>query len=321
MESITGDDESDTAGRAEIRASLIRLDLNLLLALDALLDERSVTRAAERLALSQPALSASLAKLRLHFGDPLLVRHGRQHELTPLAARLSALSAGALTRLHTIFASTAAFDPAQERREFVIHGSDYSALTLGARVRQLIDERAPHVRLRFVLYSAGGYSAPSEILGASDGVILPHGYLFDIPHLDVIADEWVCLVSADNDEVGDRLELDDLVRLPWVSNYPGGDTATPASRQLELLGIRPRVDTVVDGFLTLPYFVAGTRRLAFIQRSLAESFPPSMGVRWLPAPFEANAHQSALWWHPVHDLDPAHRWLREMFRIAATRDG
>ncbi len=312
MESIHHADGND---RAEIRLTLTRLDLNLVLALDALLTERNVTRAAERLGLSQPALSAALSRLRAHFDDPLLVRTGRTHELSALATRLAALTGGTLDRLHAIFRSTADFEPASEVREFVIHASDNSATTVGVRVRNLASRAAPGVSIRFIHQAAAALQAPApaELLAASDGVILPHGVFAGGDHIDVMRDEWVCIVADTNTVVGAELRIEDLATLPWVSNHHGPDRAIPPARHLHLLGIRPNVDTVVDGFLSLPYFVSGTDRIAFMPAAAARLIPRSLGVRVLDAPFPAIAHELAFWWHPVHDGDPAHEWLRSLF--------
>jgi LysR family transcriptional regulator, nod-box dependent transcriptional activator len=306
--------------RSDILTELTRLDLNLIVALDALLTERNVTHAAKRLRLSQPALSAALGRLRTHFGDPLLVRRGRGYDLTPLGARLQTLAAGATGRLHTVFSTTTEFDAAQETREFVIHASDYSAITIGARVRRLAAQQAPGVRLRFLHFSDSLMSSVRPLLDNVDGAILPHGFLFDVPHVDVIEDHWVCIVATDNPSVGDALTLENLADLPWVANYHGGGAQIPASSQLALLGIQPRVDTVVEGFLPLAHFVAGTARIAFVQERLARTMPPELGVRWLRPPFDVLPHIGALWWHPVHELDPAHRWLRSLFETAAAEE-
>ena len=105
--------------------NLASLDLNLLVSLDALLQERSVTRAATRMGLSQPALSASLARLRRHFGDELLTRVGNEYRLTPLAVQLKELSRLALSGVERVFDAQTEFDPASSRREFSLLVSDY----------------------------------------------------------------------------------------------------------------------------------------------------------------------------------------------------
>lgn len=165
--------DETSAGRASARRALAGLDLNLVVHLDALLTERNVTRAAERLSLSQPAMSAALSRLRAIFDDPLLLRRGRIHELSPLGSRLAPAAADIVDRLHGMFGMTAGFDPAEEEREFVIHCSDHSAAVVGARVRRLAAEAAPRVRLRFVHHELGGDESPGDLLARSDGALLP----------------------------------------------------------------------------------------------------------------------------------------------------
>src|SRR5438270_4095952 len=123
--------------------SLPNLDLNLLLSLDALLEQRGVTRAAQQLGLSQPALSASLARLRRHFGDELLTRVGNEYRLTPLAAHLKPRVRLALEGVERVFTAQPEFDPAQSTREFSVFMSDYAAAVLGSPLAELLGEEAP----------------------------------------------------------------------------------------------------------------------------------------------------------------------------------
>jgi DNA-binding transcriptional LysR family regulator len=126
---------------------LANLDLNLLVALDALLQERSVTRAAAVMGVSQPALSSSLAKLRRHFGDELLTRVGNSYQLSPLGIQLSEQTSGVLAGVVRVFSSQPDFDPSRSDREFVVECSDYVAIVLGPTLMELLAERAPQVRL------------------------------------------------------------------------------------------------------------------------------------------------------------------------------
>src|SRR3954467_15281366 len=129
--------------------NLAGLDLNLLVSLDALLQERSVTRAAARMGLSQPALSASLARLRRHFGDELLTRVGNDYRLTPLAVQLKELARIALSGVERVFTAQPEFDPGSSTREFSLVVSDYVVALLGDTIAGLLPEEAPHPRLRF----------------------------------------------------------------------------------------------------------------------------------------------------------------------------
>jgi len=298
------------------KPSLARLDLNLLIALDALLTERSVTRAAERLGLSQPALSASLSRLRIHFGDEILRRDGNNYELTPLARRLVEHTTMAVDSARRVFETQADWDPLASTREFVIYGSDYSFATVGAVVARLAAERAPGVRFRFVLHTTEVISEAPTSLRPADGLLMPHGFLNDLPFVDLFSDSWVVVVAEDNAEVGDSVSLDQLAALPWVFTYQSPFAFASATRQVQQLGFEPRIECVVEGFMAIPSFVAGTRRLGMVQGHLAEFARRQPGIRVLETPFEATPIVEALWWHPIHDHDPEHRWMRELFAEA-----
>ena len=295
------------------RTPMARLELNLLVALDALLTERSVTRAAEKLQLSQPALSASLARLRVHFSDPLLIRDGNTYRLTPLAARLGEQTAIALDAARKVFANEATFDASTSNREFTVYGSDYAFATVGAAVANGVRRAAPGIRFRFVQHSPAIVEDPMNSLRTVDGMLLPHGFTTDLPCLDVYEDEWVCLVAADNPRVGDELTMDHLRDLPWVFTYQSRSAFTPAGRQLQMIGVEPRIDVVVEGFLALPFFLMGTDRIGMVQRKVAERFVAGNEMRMLKPPFDVVRLAGALWWHPMHTEDPAHVWMRQQF--------
>jgi DNA-binding transcriptional LysR family regulator len=297
--------------------TLSRLDLNLLVSLDALLSERSVTRAAQRLHLSQPALSASLARLRAHFGDPILARRGNEYVLTPLALRLSTHTATALDMARRVFDSQAAWDPGTSTREFSIYGSDYGFATTGQAVARLSSERAPSVKFRFMLHSPQIIDDVEDHLRSVDALLLPHGFINELPFIDLWRDRWVVLAANDNPAVRDGLSLETMAASPWVLTYQSRTAFTSASRQIQQLGIEPRVQAVVESFLALPSFIAGTANLGLIQAGLAKFATGVEQVQILEPPFEAMPVVNALWWHPIHDRDPEHMWMRELFRTAS----
>lgn len=292
---------------------LSRLDLNLLVALDALLSERSVTRAAERLGLSQPALSASLSRLRVHFQDPILVREGNSYALSPLAVRLADQTAIALESARRVFEAHADWDASQSTREFTIYGSDYAFVTVGQRVAALAAERAPGVRFRFSLHTPQIVQDAAHALRTADALLIPHGPVEGLPYLDLFSDGWVALASVDNAEVGDRITMEQAATSPWVFTYQSQAAFTSAGRQLHELGIEPRIECVVEGFLAMPAFIAGTPRLGLIQSRLVPFALQHPGIRVVEPPFQPTPIRSALWWHPVYDRDPEHVWMRSLF--------
>lgn len=296
---------------------LSRLDLNLLVALDALLTERSVTRAAERLHLSQPALSASLARLRTHFNDPILARRGNTYELTPLALRLTEHTTTALDAARRVFESQAIWTPHDSTREFSIYGSDYGFATIGKAVSRLAAEEAPGVRFRFMLHNPSIVDDAVNRLRSVDGMVIPHGHVTELPYMDLWRDGWVVIASESNERVGDELTMETLGRLSWVFTFQTRTAFTSAARQLQQLGIEPHVEAVVESFLALPHFIAGTDRLGLIQAGLSDYASSVPGIRVLEPPFDATPVVNALWWHPVHGRDPEHTWMRGLFEQAA----
>ncbi|MGY1727994.1 LysR family transcriptional regulator [Geodermatophilus sp. SYSU D01062] len=297
--------------------NLASLDLNLLVSLDALLQQRSVTRAAAQMGLSQPALSASLARLRRHFGDELLSRVGNEYRLTPLAVQLRELVRIALSGVERVFTAQPGFDPASSTREFTLLVSDYVVAVLGDTVAGLLAEEAPHTRLRLSAHSPTIVDRAEQALLSADLLFLRPGFLTDLSRRDLYRDEWVCVVAADNPVVDAGLTVGDLETLPWVATYHGPTASTPAARQMRMLGIEPHVQVVTESFLTVPALVSGSDRIALLQRKLVDLLPLDSGIRALPCPFDAGPLIEAMWWHPVFDDDPEHAWLRDLVTRAA----
>jgi DNA-binding transcriptional LysR family regulator len=299
--------------------NLATLDLNLLVTLDALLQQRSVTRAAEQVGLSQPAVSAQLGRLRRHFHDELLTRVGNASRLTPLAVQLKERVRVALAGVDRVFTAAADFDPADTTREFSFVVSDYGAAVLGPALATLLDTQAPGAQLRMVANTPQLVDAAEQVLAGIDLLLLPHGFVHGLRHQDLYTDDWVCLVATDNPEVGTSLTTEQLETMPWVLTYHGPTASTPAARQMRMLGIEPHVQIVTESFLAVPGLVAGSRRVALLQRRLADRIPTSLGVRALPCPFEVSPLLEAMWWHPIHDDDPEHRYLRDLVAAAAAQ--
>jgi DNA-binding transcriptional LysR family regulator len=297
--------------------NLVNLDLNLLVSLDALLVQRSVTRAAQQLGLSQPALSASLARLRRHFGDDLLTRVGNEYRLTPLAVQLKPRVRLALDGVERIFTAQPEFDPVASTREFSLLVSDYGCAVFGDAIARLLDERAPQARLRLAHMTPEAVDHAEQTLLNNDLLVLPHGFVSDMPHTDLYLDRWVLVVSSDNTAVGTTVTAEQLETMPWVVTYHGPTASTPAARQMRMLGIEPHVRIVTESFLTVPGLVAGSDRIALLQERLVQRIPADVGVRPIPCPFDVGPLVEALWWHPLNDRDLEHVFLRQLVVEAA----
>lgn len=295
---------------------LSRLDLNLLVALDALLSERSVTRAAERLHLSQPSLSASLARLRTYFGDALLERRGNAYKLSALGQQLAPKTSVAIDAARRVFETRTDWVPETSSREFQIYGSDHAFATIGSAVSLLAADRAPSIRFRFLLHNEAIVNDAAERLRDVDGLVMPHGFVDGAAYTDLWHEGWV-VVAAEGSGYGSTLRLEDLSTAKWVITYQSRGAYTAATRQLQQLGVEPDVAAVVESFLAMPAFIAGTERLGLLQSGLVPLIRRFEGVRVLMPPFEVIPILNALWWDPTRESDPEHRWLRGIFAEAA----
>ena len=294
------------------------LDLNLLLALDAVLRTRSVSRAAAELQIGQPAVSKSLARLRRYFDDELLVRRGRGFELTGLARRLAPQVQDLLTSVDRVLGVGESPD-LDAPFEVTIAASDALAALFTPVISRRLRE-APKASLRVVSPVAGG--APSvdavvEVLasGSIDGLIVPHGWLTGLEHQDLLEDAWVFVVAAHDRRT--RLDLDDLAARPWVNaRLPNGSLHLGMQRVLEA-GVQPRVEVDVDSSMAVPMFLPGTDRVAVIARSVVDRFGGELGIKEVEGPVSLGRFRHAFWWHPSRTDDARHRWLRSVVDAAA----
>ncbi|MQA09900.1 MAG: LysR family transcriptional regulator [Pseudonocardiaceae bacterium] len=315
-------------GRGRSQAHLANLDLNLLVFLRELIRERNVTRAAERIGVTQPTASAALSRLRRHFDDELLVRVRGGYLLSPLAVQLAEQVDTVCAAVERIFAANAEFDPATSEREFNLIMADYAVAVLGERLSQLMDATAPLTRLHIMLVKESLVSGIAETIRFVDGVVAPPTSRFALPDfrsVELFRDRWVCLTAADNPAIKDgALHMDDLERLSWVAPYhrdSSVSSAVPITRQLALLGLRPRIAVRVESYQAVPYFVAGTERIALMQERLAAKFANRLDLRILECPGEPEPIVEKLWWHERVEDDPAHRWFRQLIAgVAAQLD-
>jgi DNA-binding transcriptional LysR family regulator len=309
-------------------AHLANLDLNLLVALRELVRERSVTRAAQRLGVTQPAASASLARLRRHFGDELLVRERGEYVLTPLGEKLAEQVEAVCTAAERLFAASTAFDPATSDREFTVVMADYVLTVMGEALSHAVQRAAPRARLHIqqvrvpmaIEYSDGIRFVDCMVAPPSNGFALP-----DTRSAELFRDRWVCVLDGNNPVLdgGSSLNIRDLAGLPWVAPYyragTRGVAAVPVMRQLALLDLHPKIAVRVESYLAVPYFVTGTDRVALMQERLATRLAAASNLRVLECPGEAEPIVETLWWHRQHEDDPAHAWLRRVITETARK--
>jgi DNA-binding transcriptional LysR family regulator len=288
------------------------IDANLLLPLHALLGERNLTHAGHQLVVSQPAMSGALARLRRHFDDPLLVRHGRGYELTPLAERIRPAVAAAVEALEGVFGEGPRFVPDTAHRTFAITLTEYAMTVLARPLVQLLSERAPNIDVDFAQLPTDSEGLAQDLV-RRDLIVGPAGFGIPGRAQPLFSDRFVCVVAAGNPRLRDgALNLDDLAEMPHaVARFGMGDLVlTPDSQALSAAGIERDVRVVVPGLLTLPPVVCGTDLCAFVPLRLADRCRAAMGLAIARTPLPPITMVEQAHWHPARMGDPALSWLR-----------
>jgi DNA-binding transcriptional LysR family regulator len=290
-------------------------DLNLLVALDALLTERNVTRAGNRLNLSQSAMSGALARLRHYFRDELLVPVGRQMVLTPVAEGLVTPVRDILLQIRGTLGSKPQFDPSTATRHLSLAVSDYVTEILMADVLRAARCEAPNIT--FELRQVGRRAGEDLESGELDFLISPDGYVSSSQPTEMLfEDTYTCVVWAGNTAVGKTLTLEQYLALGHVVvNVAGNEPPSNYDEQfLRRANYKRRVEVSVPTFSLAPQLVVGTDRIATITTRLAVKCAEILPLRLLPLPIAMPPMVEMLQWHRVHEYDPAHDWFRGLLR-------
>jgi DNA-binding transcriptional LysR family regulator len=294
------------------------IDLNLLLVLQALLEECSVTRAAIRVGVPQPTVSNALARLRRHYRDELLVRSGNGYVLTPLARSLLPSVQESVRLIGDAFSPEnvgADGGSGQPGRAFTISLSDWSLVLLGSSLLRRVHELAPDVKLRVEritqeMHEDGRWVHQHDLLIAPAGYYQPGGQSMVLGR-----DRFVCVLDPGNPRLRDgKLSLSDFAALPHATAQLPHAVADPVRSTLDRLGVRPTVAVATTGWLPLPFLVAGTDMVAVIPERLARTMS-SLAVA--EPPFGTVELVEAAWWHPLRATDPSHAWLRAILTETA----
>lgn len=285
-----------------------RLDLNLLVALKQLLTDKSVTRAAQAVHVTQPAMSGILSRLREYFDDPLILQVGRKMELTPLGQSLVEPVSDLLVRIDATLDTRAGFDPATTQRRFSIVASDYVVQVLLADVLKRVHAQAPRVRID--LRQPGLESALQLEEGEVDLLITPEamGAASQVATA-LFEDGFFALVDRDTTAVGEGLTLEQYLAQRHVVFESQGKPFFDRWFDRTHGEIR-RIEVSAHGFQALPVLVAGTSRVATLPARLARQLTATLPVRTVRLNFAVPRLVEVLQWHKVRELDPGLQWLR-----------
>lgn len=294
-----------------------KLDLNQLACLDALLRERNVSRAAEQVHLSQPALSAALARMRDYFGDPLLVPSGRALNLTPFARSLMEPVRDLLLQAQALTRRRPELDPARIERAVTIVASDYVERLLLAPLFARAEHEAPG--LRFEVRSLSGYLQEELDQGDVDIVVSLATAMSPLhPSEPLFRDTFSCVVWDGNPEVGRSLTKTKYLQLGHVATVLGkGKVPTLDQTAMDAQQLQRRIEVRVPSFSLVPSCIVGTRRVGTLQTQLARRLAKEWPLRVLRCPVEIPQILIAVQWHRYQSHDPAIMWVRSALHDAA----
>ena len=295
----------------------LKLDLNLVVVLDALLAERNLTRAGERIGMTQPAVSSALTKLRELYDDPLLEREGRGFVLTPRAESLVPAVAECMLEVQRTFDVLPEFDPATSTRTFLVSASDYVLSEITSPLLSVLATEAPHTNVEFDSLPVEALVSPIDLL-RRDVIVVSTGRGVPGKRASLFSDRFVCVVDHANPALQDgALGLDALARLPHVQSVFGAQVSTHVDDMLSAADVSPRVAMTVQGFLPVPFVIAGTSWVGWVPERTAHRYGPSLGLVVARTPFEPGVLVEAAHWHPSKSADPALQWLVKQLRVAS----
>lgn len=290
----------------------MRYDLNLLPIFVALTEERSVTRAAQRLGMTQPALSNALARLRTTLKDPLFIRERYGIQPTPIALELAPQIAQALAQIDDAVLGQQDFDPASAQRLFTIAPNGYVEFSLVPAIVARLQVEAPGIRL--MLTPFGNDLAETGVVSGTTAMVL--GRIVDPPDNLVVQhlmeEGLACVVRADHPMVGDTISRAQFEALKHVNVIPPGRLRAGLFQPLAQQNVKRDVALSVTNFFSVAEMIAVTDHVATLPQLICRRLAHDPRVKILPAPIDLGTFPVEMAWHVRYRNDPAHRWLRTL---------
>jgi DNA-binding transcriptional LysR family regulator len=291
-------------------------DLNLLIAFDALMEERNVTRAARRVGIGQPAMSHSLARLRELFGDGLFIRTASAMQPTTRALELAGPIARILDDIRASVLSDRAFEPAVADTVFRIGASDQAVVGVVGGVLAALRAAAPKARVTVLPVDRDRVSGMLE----SGAIDLAIGYYPDAQNAEhseiLFHEDFVCLFDDRACGVTPPLKLKTYLELPHILMSLRGEFSGSADALIAREGAKRFILMTTPHFLTIPFLLRGLRAVAAVPRRLAETCANAAGLAMSPLPIAMEGFDVSMLWHARTQSDPAQRWFRELVRAA-----
>ena len=300
--------------------NLRQLDLNLLVALDVLISEASVTKAAEKLNLSQSAMSYSLKKLRAILNDELLIRTSKEMEVTPYAREISDRVRQILIEIQGTLLTKETFAPATSNATFRIALSDYTEATIGVNLIQVITMKAPNIRIRINNLNK------ETVMDALDENRLDLAIDTHLPlkswHAseDLYREEFVCVLRGD--DAIEEISIEDYLARGHILVSLRDDFEGAGDRVLERQQQSRRVVWSTSHFTSVPFLLNNSDCVALLPRRMAEECAKTMSLKIFPPPIAVESFTISMVWHQRHTNNSSHQWLRKQIadNVASQND-
>lgn len=290
----------------------MRYDLNLLPVFMALMEERSVTRAAVRLGITQPALSNALNRLRDTLRDPLFIRERYGIKPTQFAEEIAPVILETLARLDEVIIGRQHFDPATSTRQFNIAPNSFVEIVLMPRIIAKLRQQAPGVKVSLTPYG-NDLTETGVISGTTDMAL---GRIIDPPDNLIVQhlmdDGLACVVRADHPDIADSLSREQYEQLRHVNVLPPGRMRVGLFQTLERQGLRRDLAISVTHFLAVPEIIAVTDYCATLPRLICRQIAKDPRLKIVPSPVDLGSFPVEIAWHVRYRQDPAHQWLRQL---------
>ncbi len=291
------------------------LDLNLLRTLDVLIEERQVSRTAQRLGVSQPAISHALGRLRRHFGDPLLVRQGQEMVLTPRAAELAGPLRQVLAEIRQL-TGPARFDPARAEGRLRIACTDYALAIIMPHVLAGLAHEAPGLSIAYSHISGNMFEQLES--GFLDLCLSGQASYRELQLEVLFQEHFVLAVRADHPLVGEPVTLERFIAWPHVLVDVVHSRLHGIDERLAARSLKRHIALRMPSFLAAAFFARESDIVVPIPARIAALHAKPMGLAILqpPAELDLGAFDYVQAWHPRRNDDPLHRWLRQLVRQA-----
>ncbi|MGO4170527.1 LysR family transcriptional regulator [Novosphingobium sp. YAF33] len=288
----------------------MRYDLNLLPIFVALMEERSVTRAAERVGMTQPALSNALSRLRLMLQDQLFIRERYGIQPTAVALELAPAIADALAKLDDTVLGQQGFNPAKAERTFTIAPNGYVEFVLVPAIVARLQQVAPGIKLRLTPY--GNDLVETGVVSGTTALVL--GRIVDPPDNLVVQhlmdESLACAVRADHPSIDDTMTREQFETLKHVNILPPGRMRAGLFQALAQQELKREVAISVTNFFAVAEMVAVTDYCATLPSLICKRLQQDHRLKILPAPVDLGTFPVEMAWHVRYRQDAAHRWLR-----------